>query len=136
MTDRIMLCPCGSNKATGECCELIISGSRDAVTAEELMRSRYVAFTTANVNYLMISHHSKNRPIRDRKSIEQWAKSVVWQGLHIIQTEAGQENDNQGMVEFRALFVENGSLQQLHERSFFIREKGKWVYTSGVHLKS
>jgi SEC-C motif domain protein len=39
MAEKIMLCPCGSNRPSAECCELIISGKRDAATAEELMRS-------------------------------------------------------------------------------------------------
>jgi len=133
MAEETVFCPCGSNKAIDECCELIITGNKDAITAEELMRSRYVAYTKAAINYLMVSHHSKTRPVRERKSIERWAKSVQWTGLVILNTEKGQENDTQGIVEFRALYIENGTLKQLHEKSLFIREKGKWVYTSGVH---
>jgi len=126
------LCPCGLNKTATECCESIILGKRNAATAEELMRSRYVAFTKANVDYLMRSHHSKTRPVKDRKNIERWSKSVQWMGLIIISINAGQENDTRGMVEFKALFMENSLLQQLHEKSFFEREDGKWVYTTGV----
>jgi SEC-C motif domain protein len=133
MSEKIALCPCGSNKPLDECCELIIAGNKDATTAEELMRSRYVAYTQLNINYLMVSHHSKTRPVRERKSIERWAKSVQWTGLVILGTEKGQENDTLGMVEFRALYIENGTLKQLHERSQFVRERGKWVYTSGEH---
>jgi SEC-C motif domain protein len=127
------LCSCGLNNATDGCCESIIDGKRDAATAEELMRSRYVAFTKADVNYLMRSHHSKTRPMKDRKNIERRAKSVTWMGLVIISTEAGKETDNQGMVEFRAIYLENGKLQEIHEKSLFEREDGKWVYISGVH---
>jgi SEC-C motif domain protein len=134
MSDMIMGCPCGSNKPVGECCELIISGKKDAETAEELMRSRYVAFTKADINYLMRSHHSTTRPIRDRQNIERWAKSVQWIGLQILNREAGNKDDLQGMVEFRALYMENSCLQQLHERSKFVREKEKWVYLSGEHF--
>jgi SEC-C motif-containing protein len=132
-------CACGSKKLSTECCIAIIGGERDALTAEELMRSRYVAFTLANGNYLMQSHHSKTRPIKERKQIERWAKSVQWMGLVILKTEAGQESDTRGMVEFRALYIENGSLQEIHEKSLFERESqpgqiGRWVYTSGIHL--
>jgi SEC-C motif domain protein len=127
------LCKCGSNRVAERCCESIISGKRNAVTAEELMRSRYVAFTKADVDYLMRSHHSKTRPTKDRKNIERWAKSVTWLGLVIISTEAGKENENQGKVEFRAIYLENGKLQEIHEKSLFEREDGKWVYTSGEH---
>jgi len=127
------LCPCGLNKAVADCCESIISGKRNAATAEELMRSRYVAFTKADVNYLMQSHHSKTRPIKEKKSIEHWAKSVQWVGLTILSTTEGKETDNRGMVEFRALYIEEGELREIHEKSLFEREGGKWVYTSGIH---
>ena len=99
------------------------------------MRSRYVAFTRANVDYLIRSHSSQTRPIKDRKSIEKWAKSVTWMGLTILQTQAGVANDELGYVEFKATYMEDGKLQQIHERSLFQRENQKWVYVSGVHFQ-
>lgn len=127
------LCPCGSGLPYSACCEPIISGKKDAVTAQELMRSRYTAFTQANVDYLMRSHSAKTRPIKERKSIEKWAKSVIWMGLTIINTQAGETTDEIGYVEFKALYLENGKPQQIHEKSLFRRENGKWVYVSGEH---
>ena len=128
------LCPCCSALAYTNCCEPIISGKKDATTALELMRSRYTAFTQANVDYLLRSHAIKTRPVKDRKNIERWAKSVMWMGLSILQTEAGEDTDETGYVEFKATFLENGQPAQIHEKSFFQRENGKWVYVSGVHL--
>jgi len=128
------LCPCGSGQLFTNCCESIISGKQDAGTALELMRSRYTAFTAANVDYLLRSHAVKTRPVKDRKSIERWAKSVVWMGLSILRTEAGEANDETGYVEFKATFLENGQPGQIHEKSLFLRENGKWVYVSGVHF--
>lgn len=127
------LCPCGSGLSFADCCESIISGRKDAITAQQLMRSRYTAFTKANVDYLMCSHSAKTRPIKERKSIEKWAKSVVWMGLTILDTQDGEANDEIGYVEFKALYLENGKPQQIHEKSLFRRENGKWVYVSGVH---
>jgi len=97
------------------------------------MRSRYTAFTQANVEYLMRSHSAKTRPNKERKSIEKWARSVTWMGLTIIQTQAGEAKDELGYVEFKALYLENGKPEQIHEKSLFQRENGKWVYVSGVH---
>ena len=125
------LCPCGSNQPFHQCCAPIISGLKDADTAEALMRSRYTAFTKADVDYLLRSHHSRTRPTRERKSIKQWAQSVQWMGLVVLKSEAGQAADQMGIVEFRALYLENGQMQQIHERSSFEREQGKWVYVSG-----
>ena len=127
------LCPCGSKKESTECCISIINGFNEAKTAEALMRSRYVAFTQANIDYLMRSHHSKTRPIKDKKNIQKWAGSVLWTGLQVLSTKAGSENDETGFVEFKALYVEDGKLQQIHENSFFQKENGKWLYVSGEH---
>lgn len=129
----VNLCPCGSNKKTNLCCIPIIEGKKIATTAEELMRSRYVAFTLADINYLMRSHHSKTRPIKDRKNIEAWSKSVHWMGLVILNSSQGKETDQQGMVEFRAIFMENDVLDHIHEVSNFERENDHWVYVSGIH---
>jgi SEC-C motif-containing protein len=127
------LCPCGSGFSYSDCCEPIISGRNDAATAQALMRSRYVAFNQANVDYLMRSHSAKTRPVKERKNIEKWAKSVTWMGLSILDTQAGDASDEIGTVEFKATYLENGKLQQIHEKSLFQRENGKWVYVSGVH---
>ncbi|WP_066627682.1 YchJ family protein [Labilibacter marinus] len=128
------LCPCGSKKDKNNCCVAILEGKLEAETAEALMRSRYTAFTLAHAEYLMKSHHSKTRNIKDKKDIKQWAKSVKWMGLTIINTEKGQLGDDTGTVEFKALFIENGQLNHIHEKSFFCLENKKWVYKSGKQL--
>jgi SEC-C motif domain protein len=128
------LCPCGSNRPYLECCEPIISSKREATTCEELMRSRYTAFTTANADYLMRSHYSKTRQVKEIRSIKKWTESVQWIGLVILRTDAGQASDDTGYVEFKALYLEAGQLQEIHEKSFFKRENQKWVYVSGVHF--
>lgn len=127
-------CPCGTDRPYSACCEPIISGKKEAITAQELMRSRYTAFTQVNVDYLMRSHSAKTRPIKERESIEKWAKSVVWMGLTILKTEAGEANDETGNIEFEAMYLDNGKPEQIHENSLFQRENGKWVYVSGVHF--
>ncbi len=127
------MCFCGKNKEYNRCCGEIISGLRDAETAEELMRSRYSAFAIADGNYLMRSHHSKTRPEKDKAAIEKWAGSVKWIGLSIINTEKGGTQDNRGIVEFKALYMEGGKLEQIHEKSEFVKEHNSWLYVSGEH---
>ncbi len=126
-------CTCGSNKLKEQCCLPIIEGKTDAQTAEQLMRSRYTAFTLSNADYLMKSHHSKTRNIKEKKEIKRWAKSVKWIGLTILKTEHGSTNDNKGMVEFKAVYIENGELKHIHENSLFEKEKEQWVYVSGTN---
>lgn len=130
----IKTCPCGSKQNYADCCGAIISGKRNAATCLELMKSRYSAYTKADINYLMLSHHSKTRPVnKERKGIQKWAKSVRWMQLIIVNTWNGNLSDNEGHVEFKALYFENGLIQQIHEKSLFQRENGKWVYVSGAH---
>jgi len=121
-------CFCGSLKEFTECCSPIISGARKAVTAEELMRSRYSAFTLANGDYLMKSHHSKTRNPKDKKNIESWAKSVSWVKLEILNYTKGQKTDDFGTVEFKAFYFERGQMGVIHENSTFHRENGIWFY--------
>ena len=128
------LCPCGSTLPIDECCVMIICGMREASTCQELMRSRYVAFTLADVDYLMQSHHSKTRPIKEYNQIKKWAESVQWMGLVIVNTQSGGLYDTIGYVEFRAMYLEDGQMQEIHENSLFERENQRWVYVSGVHF--
>ncbi len=127
-------CPCGSNKDFSQCCEPIIENKKDAATAEELMRSRYTAFTFANIDYLMKSHHSSTRPVNEKREIKEWSQSVTWVNLSISSTEKGMGNDQTGYVEFKAIFIEDGKLNHIHEKSFFEKEDGKWVYVDGTHI--
>ncbi|WP_430813017.1 YchJ family protein [Carboxylicivirga sp. RSCT41] len=126
-----MKCPCSSGNNYNCCCQPYLENKQDAPTALQLMRSRYTAFTQGNINYLIKTHHISTRPLKEKEDIEQWARSVQWMGLTIINSEKGQATDTEGMVEFKALFIENGQLQAIHEKSLFRKEKGMWFYTSG-----
>ena len=128
------ICACGSKQNYINCCGAIISGKRNATTCLELMKSRYTAYTKADINYLLLSHHSKTRPPqKEGKSIKQWAESVRWMQLVIVNSWNGLAHDNEGYVEFKALYFEAGQIGQIYEKSLFQRENGKWVYVSGKH---
>ena len=81
-----------------------------------------------------VKPHSSTRPTKQRKNIQKWAESVHWMGLVILSTHAGEASDDYGFVEFRALYLEAGKMQQIHEKSLFKRENQKWVYVSGEHF--
>ena len=94
------------------------------------MRSRYSAFATGDGAYLLHSWHSSTRPAQLELSQDQWIK------LKIISTEAGQPDDDQGMVEFVAVYKVNGRAERLQERSHFGREHGRWCYLYGEQPQS
>ena len=126
-------CPCGSNNTYADCCGPFLSGKVFPLTAQQLMRSRYTAFTLANADYILRTYHPKTRPLRQRNQIASWAKSVRWLGLQVMNWSLGSEDDQTGYVEFKAHFIENGKPGHIHENSFFKRENGKWTYVSGQH---
>ena len=117
-----MKCPCNPTLLYIDCCKKAHQNIHFVTSAEKLMRSRYSAFVLANCNYLQKSHHSKTRPSKvENKKILTWTKSVEWVKLDILQS-------TKDKVEFKAFFYENGSLNVIHENSFFVKENNHWVY--------
>ena len=123
-----MNCPCGSAKKYTDCCEIAHKDLSAVTTAEQLMRSRYTAFTMANGDYLMKSHHSSTCPLKEKKAIENWAKSVNWIRLEVVETTDGKSSNTKGTVTFNAYYFENGKVDVIHEKSAFVRENGLWMY--------
>lgn len=123
-----MDCYCGSLKPYASCCEKAHKNLAEAKTAEQLMRSRYSAFTLANGDYLMASHHPSTRPLKEKKAIVKWAKSVQWIKLEVLDTSEGKDTDSKGTVTFNAYFYENGKVDIIHEKSAFVKENNQWFY--------
>lgn len=97
------------------------------------MRSRYSAFVLANIHYLSESHAIETRKSFNPKETKRWTKSVQWQRLEIISTTNGIKDDNEGIVEFKAYYVENGNLEHIHGNSRFIRDKNNnWNYLDEI----
>ncbi len=128
-------CPCGSLLSERMCCARIISGSSEAATALELMRSRYTAFAKGSVNYLFETYV---REWRDNNPYDQFAnqfQQVNWQELEIIGVFEGGSQHDTGEVEFVAHYEFRGAELSLHERSAFRKEDGAWRYV-GASLAS
>ncbi|MEM0980585.1 MAG: YchJ family protein [Cyanobacteria bacterium P01_H01_bin.58] len=126
-------CPCGSEQPLTQCCAQYIAGDELAPTAEALMRSRYTAYCQGNVEYLIATHHPSQRKFSDRNALTKSVKRSTWLGLTVLNTVQGQPEDNEGVVEFMAIYRAS-DVQQLHERSRFKKRKGRWFYLNGEHL--
>lgn len=127
-------CPCCSQKPFNQCCDVYLQGQLPAPTPEKLMRSRYSAYCLKNIDYLLNTEHPNYRKPNSRAMITGTANSLIWLGLTVLNTEGGKSEDETGIVEFMAVYQEGKSVAQLHERSNFIKEKGKWYYTDGEIL--
>lgn len=125
-------CFCGSGLDYADCCEPLHLGNKKAQTAEQLMRSRYSAFCTKNADYLIATHHSSKRKNTDKVDLERNFATAQWLGLNIVATEKGLANDEQGVVEFDARFMQNNAISSLREASQFVKENGQWYYLEGA----
>lgn len=128
-------CPCGSRKSYIDCCGLYISEEQIAPTPEALMRSRYTAFTQANIDYITATMKGKVSVDFDPPSAKQWAEQVLWQGLQVINAPLTKENACVGFVEFIARYQLQGRDEFIHEVSEFHQENGRWYYVDGKVLK-
>jgi SEC-C motif-containing protein len=125
-----MQCPCNPTQKYSNCCQKAHQNINSVTSAEVLMRSRYSAFVLANIDYLQKSHHSSTRPSKlEKREIEKWTKSVNWIKLEIL-------NSSLDTVEFKAFFMENGSVSVIHENSKFRKESGHWVYLGVNNYKT
>lgn len=124
-----MLCPCGSKLELKNCCDLYIHGQQLPPTAEALMRSRYTAYTQANMDYIKKTMSGKPLLGFDVQAASEWAKSVTWVGLEV--KNSFSENENLAYVEFVATLFEHQTLEKIHEISEFRKEHGIWVYVDG-----
>ena len=119
-------CPCGGG-ALEKCCEPFISGAQHAVSAEQLMRSRYSAYVLGEENYLRETWHKESRPAEAVTDA-----ALKWLGLEVRQV---SQQEDAATVEFVARCRVQGRGQRLHEISRFVRENGRWFYVDGNILE-
>ncbi len=133
-------CPCASGQLYDSCCEPFHLDLGSAPTAERLMRSRYSAFHEGKIDYLIATLHASKRQLTDRDDLARVVSTTTWTGLRVLAVDGGTEGDETGHVEFVAYYCESGAAKhqagttkQLHERSRFVKEDGRWFYLSGDH---
>ncbi len=120
-------CPCGSGDQYHACCGPLHDGDRTAATAEELMRSRYAAYSCGDADYVFRTWHPRTRPTDVAVDAE-----VTWLGLDVTDTAAGGIDDDHGEVEFAVRYEVAGREVTMRERSRFQRRAGRWLYVDGV----
>ncbi|MBN9232020.1 MAG: preprotein translocase subunit SecA [Legionella sp. 40-6] len=124
------LCPCGSLNAYQECCKRFIDSAMLPETPEQLMRSRYTAYTQGKIDY--IQHTMKDKALIDFNPDEakEWALSVHWMSLKIIDAPSAPESV--GYVEFKASYRHQDTINYIHERSEFHKIDKQWYYVDGI----
>ena len=124
------ICPCKSGKTYLECCKPIILDGKKVRSAEELMRSRYSAYVTGEIEYLLDSTCEIVDPINIKLETETFSSSAFFQHLEILDVQ-------EYIVEFKAYFIVEKKQEVLHEKSNFLHKNdGSWCYKDGYILPS
>jgi len=118
-------CYCGSGFSFSDCCEPFLKKSKNAPTAEKLMRSRYSAYVTPEADYLLATTHVSTRKYHSKSDVLEWSKSNNWLRLEILDA-------SENSVEFKAYFLDNSLQTNIHhEKSAFKFEDERWFYVDG-----
>jgi len=120
-------CLCGSGRSYSECCQPYHLGEKTPATAEQLMRSRYVAYALKLEDYLLNTWAAETRP----NDLE-FEADLEWIGLSIKGRKQGKSRHKEGWVTFVAEYRIDLEKGQLEERSYFLRnEQNNWCYLEG-----
>lgn len=125
-------CPCGTGKKFTVCCGPYLTGRERPETAEQLMRSRYSAYVTQNIDYLKETLWPKYQPRFDAFDVAKWASESHWTGLDVLDCQDGGVSDRKGTVLFEARYLTAGTLHTHHELSLFKKQKGRWYYLEAL----
>lgn len=119
-------CYCGSRQPFSQCCQPIIEQKQSAQTAEQLMRSRYSAFTTGAAKYLVDTLHSSKRTPHLLQELEKYCEITQFKSLTVHHALEHQ-------VKFSAVFKDQFGFFKMTETSNFVFEGGRWYYVDGDH---
>jgi len=126
------LCICHSGKAHAQCCAPLLSGKRVAKTPVQLMRSRFSAYALGGYgDYLLKTWHPSQSHALNANELS--IKSINWLHLEILSKD---QKGDQGLVEFKASYQNEGHELIHHERSSFKRVNGEWLYVTGDIFES
>ena len=128
------LCPCGSGNLYQACCQPYLASESHPSLPEQLMRSRYTAFCKGNIDYLIATHHPSKQRTDDRPTMAMTIAETTWLGLRVLKSN-GTQAIGVGSVEFVAFYQSKSGLGQLHEKSEFIWQEGRWYYLQGTLLE-
>ena len=133
--DSTDLCPCGSGNSYHVCCGPVLE-TGVAQTAEALMRSRFVACRSGDVDHLLKTYHPRTvRKVR-KDELQAWLNGKDWVCLAVEEVRKGGPKDKSGRVAFTAEYRE-GVQQFCHrEISRFERLNGRWYFVDGKHPSS
>ena len=120
-------CPCCSGKNYSDCCGRYIGTKEIAPDAETVMRSRYTAYASGNIEHIAKTIPLLQRKHFDEASARQWSEGAKWLGLEVL----GAKEHAQGKkarVEFKAKYEIEGEEVSHHEVAMFEKMHNRWLF--------
>ena len=131
----IMTCPCNPNIAYQDCCGRYHAGAIPN-TAQALMRARYSAYASQNIEFVKSTTLPAQQAQLDMQAIAQWSQTSQWLGLEVL-AETIAQDQRHATVEFIAHWHDAQGRQQHQETSLFIKPAERWYfYDPNVPLKA
>ncbi|RYY78025.1 MAG: YchJ family protein [Moraxellaceae bacterium] len=123
----MVICPCGSLQSYRQCCQPLHESSQVAISAEQLMRSRYAAFVMGEIDYIVQTTVPAQQGLLDVQAITDWSQQNQWLGLSIIASQPDVK-PRHAHVEFVARFKDQQGEQQHRELSSFVHSGTRWYF--------
>jgi SEC-C motif-containing protein len=115
-------CPCGTGKTYADCCGPFLSQQKNPSTPEELMRSRFTAYSSADDAYIAATMKAPASNRSDPATVRERMDKITWTRLEVLHA---SQQGKKGSVEFRAYYVSDDQQNVLHEISEFRQDDGK-----------
>ena len=122
------MCYCSNDLPFDSCCALYILNKENPATAEQLMRSRYSAYVIRNAEYIFDTYAKEKQKDHSLEDISTFAEFASFVKLEVIDIGNDATFD---YVEFKAHYLADGKHCQIHEKSRFIKEVGRFKYLDG-----
>ncbi len=130
-----MRCPCGTGTKYKRCCGVFHRARRVAPTPAQVMRSRYAAFATGQVDYLILTTHPENPGYWSnlegwRTALRTYCSQTRFEGLTVLKEELDPLGQK-AWVTFRVVLFQGKEDGSFEERSLFERDGKDWKYVRG-----
>jgi len=122
------MCFCDRDESFELCCEKYLKNLENPKEPVELMRSRYSAFVTKNIEYLVKTDRKSYSEV-EKEDLKNYCNQVEFKALEIV-------DYGDSFVEFKAYYILNEKLEIQHEKSYFVKQNDSWLYDRGDILES
>jgi len=92
---------------------------------EDLLKARYEAFVTGDVDFVLETHHPETRDQVDRSAVANWSKNSRWRGIDVHDV---KEDGDSCKIHFTVFYDRKHESIPHTESAEFRKHEGRWFY--------